>query len=114
MADERRIIPHIRHVLAMSEITHLGGIATLKKKQHHPLMAALAAVFKTPILSFSCSDLEAQTPFLTNPSEELYVRIGCHGVAEAAALAAAGKGGVLVIPKTICHKVTFAVASRQV
>jgi len=106
-----QIIPHISHALAMAEIEHLDGIATIDKKAQHPLVIAVAAAFEAPIMSFSATELEAQTPHLASPSAALFARLGCHGVAEAAALAAAGAGGTLLIPKTTCHKATFAIAS---
>jgi len=108
---DKEIIPHLQHILARAAIIELAGIATIDKRRHHPLIAALANRFKTSIFAFSAADLEAHKHRLVNPSALTYARLGCHGVAEAASLAAAGSKAQLVIPKTICHKVTFAVAA---
>jgi cobalt-precorrin 5A hydrolase/precorrin-3B C17-methyltransferase len=43
--------------------------------------------------------LEALTPKLKNPSEIVFQEVGCHGVAEGAALAAVGDSGILLVPK---------------
>ena len=71
---------------------------------------ALAAHFGCGISTFDAAVLEAETPRLKNPSDALFARIGCHGVAEAAALAAAGKEAVLIVEKTAGRKLTLAVA----
>ena len=48
---------------------------------------------------FDADTLEAQTSRLKNPSEIVFQEVGCHGVAEGAALAAAGDTGILLVPK---------------
>jgi len=107
---DERIIFDIRHNLQNLDLDQLAGVATLDSKRHYPLVTRLAEIFKIEMFFFSAAELEAQTPRLMNPNRRLYARIGCHGVAEAAALAAAGEKATLVIPKTICHKATFALA----
>jgi cobalt-precorrin 5A hydrolase/precorrin-3B C17-methyltransferase len=54
--------------------------------------------------------LEAEAPRLRNPSETVYREVGCHGVAEGAALAAAGAEGLLIVDKTRSKRATCAVA----
>jgi len=104
------IIFSIKCLLEKSSIRPIAAIATLDKRRGHPLLATLSQEFNAEILLFPVRVLAAQRPRLANPQPSLYARIGCHGVAEAASLAAAGEQAKLVIPKTICHKVTFAVA----
>jgi len=104
------IILCIKDFLREAASEPIVGIATFDKKRNHPLINALATEFKAPLFLFSSSMLEAQKQRLATPCARLYARIGCHSVAEAAALAAAGEQARLVIPKTICHKVSFAVA----
>jgi cobalamin biosynthesis protein CbiG len=71
----------------------------------------LARQLGAGISAFSPDVLEAETPRLKNPSEMLFARIGCHGVAEAAALAAAGKQAVLIVEKMSSGGVTVAIAT---
>jgi len=104
------IIPSIKCLLKKSAIRQIAAIATLDKRGGHPLIATLSQEFNAEILLFPVRVLAAQRTRLANPQPWLYARIGCHGVAEASALAAAGEQARLVIAKTICHKVTFAVA----
>jgi cobalamin biosynthesis protein CbiG len=88
----------------------IAAVATIASRQHDPVVAALAGHFRCGIRSFDAAALEAETPRLGNPSETLFARIGCHGVAEAAALAAAGKGAALIVEKMAAHGATVAIA----
>jgi cobalt-precorrin 5A hydrolase/precorrin-3B C17-methyltransferase len=63
-----------------------------------------------PARFFPATRLEAETPRLANPSEPVFREVGCHGVAEGAALAAAGPGGALMVPKAKAARVTCAIA----
>ena len=59
---------------------------------------------------FPAGRLEAETPRLANPSAAVFAATGCHGVAEGAALAAAGPEGALVVAKTKSARATCAIA----
>ncbi|MFP6745281.1 MAG: precorrin-3B C(17)-methyltransferase, partial [Alphaproteobacteria bacterium] len=59
---------------------------------------------------FDAATLEGETPRLANPSETVFAAVGCHGVAEAAALAAAGPEAWLVVAKTRSARATCAIA----
>ena len=63
-----------------------------------------------PARFFTAAALEAETPRLKNPSEAVFREVGCHGVAEGAALAAAGADGTLVVAKRKSARVTCAIA----
>jgi cobalamin biosynthesis protein CbiG len=89
----------------------LGGIATIETRSAHPVLAGLARNFGLEVTGFAASLLESMTPRLANPSATVFRLTGCHGVAEAAALAAAGEAGRLVIAKTALGRVTMALAS---
>jgi len=104
-----------RHIAAcMSEagIDSICAVATRQALADHPLILHVAGIFKADIFSFSLEALEAQTPRLANPSQLLYARIGCHSVAEAAALASAGVAAQLVIEKTTYQTMSFAIAQK--
>jgi len=104
------LIFELKQILRQKNIHHVTAITTWNKKQNHPLIKALESEFEVPLLLFSVAQLEAQTPFLATPSRKLYERLGCHSVAEAASIAAAGEKAMLIIEKTICHRMSFAVA----
>jgi cobalamin biosynthesis protein CbiG len=95
--------------------TALAGLASLDRRADEPALAALAAALGLPLLSFSAEQLERETPRLCHPSATVFAATGCHGVAEAAALAAAGPEAVLVMPKrAAAGQVTFALAGARV
>ncbi|TCS65156.1 precorrin-3B C(17)-methyltransferase [Varunaivibrio sulfuroxidans] len=59
---------------------------------------------------FTAERLEKETPRLANPSDVVFAEVGCHGVAEAAALAAVGPSGALVVTKRKSKRATVAIA----
>ena len=61
---------------------------------------------------FTPERLEQETPRLTEPSGVVKREVGSHGVAEAAALAAAGSDGVLLLPKIKDAHSTMALALK--
>jgi len=85
-------------------------VVSLDLKADEPAVHALAARLGVPARFFSAADLEAETPRLANPSEVVFRETGCHGVAEGAALAAAGRDGILVAPKVKGARCTAAIA----
>ncbi len=85
-------------------------VASIERKAGAGLVAALSGALDVPVRFFDAATLEALTPRLKNPSDAVFRRIGCHGVAEAAALAAAGPASELILPKTSAKGVTCAIA----
>jgi cobalt-precorrin 5A hydrolase / precorrin-3B C17-methyltransferase len=71
---------------------------------------ALAESLGVPARFFSSARLLAETEGLSERSAATFRTTGCWGVAEGAALAAAGPGGVLVLPKRKSRHATCAVA----
>jgi cobalt-precorrin 5A hydrolase / precorrin-3B C17-methyltransferase len=59
---------------------------------------------------FSAEQLREQSPRLANPSAIVEQEVGVPGVAEAAALALAGRGGRLIVPKVKSARATLAIA----
>ena len=88
----------------------IACIASLDIKADEAAVHAAAEYFGVPARFFDASSLEAETPRLANPSDLVFRETGCHGVAEGAALAAAGSGGALVVPKIKGTRATCAVA----
>ena len=71
-------------------------VASLDLKADEPAVSAVADWLGVPLRLFDAASLERETPRLTAPSEVVFRAVGCHGVAEAAALACAGADGTLV------------------
>ncbi|WP_374653280.1 cobalamin biosynthesis protein [Dongia sp.] len=90
----------------------IAGIASLAGKEPGGLVAELGRHFAAPVRYFSAAALEVETPRLKNPSEAIFRQMGCHGVAEAAALAAAGPAAHLILPKMAGRGGTCAIARR--
>lgn len=88
----------------------VGVVVSLDLKADEEAVHALAAALNAPARFFSAAALEAETPRLRHPSEVVFREVGCHGVAEGAALAAVGATGELVVEKTKSAGVTCAVA----
>ncbi|UCH72945.1 MAG: precorrin-3B C(17)-methyltransferase [Rhodospirillales bacterium] len=90
-----------------------GAVATigsLDLKSDEPAIERLAAALDRPARFFPAAELEAQTPRLANPSEIVFREVGCHGVAEGAALAMAGPAAELIVPKRKSARATCAIA----
>lgn len=88
----------------------LSALATLAGKEEEAAIASLAGQLGLAVTTFSAERLEEETPRLLNPSDVVFRETGCHGVAEAAALALAGAGGRLIVPKRVLNGCTLALA----
>src|SRR5207245_3577583 len=75
-----------------------------------PPIHCRAAELVVPAGFFPASRLLVETPRLSERSPAAFRATGCWGVAEGAALAAAGPDGVLVVPKRKSRRATCAVA----
>jgi len=91
----------------------LAAIGTLDLKADEPAIAALARSMDVPLRLFAAGELEALTSRLANPSDRVFAEVGCHGVAEAAALALAGDDARLTITKRKSATATCAVATAS-
>lgn len=88
----------------------LRGVFSLDLKGDEPAMLDLAASLNLEFRLFDAERLEAETPRLANPSQVVFQEVGCHGVAEAAALAAAGPEATLLRAKRKKANATAALA----
>ncbi|MFB2551717.1 cobalamin biosynthesis protein [Ensifer soli] len=88
----------------------IGCIASLDRRANEPAVIDAARHFAVALRTFDAATLEALTPRLLNPSDIVFAHTGCHGVAEAAALAAAGPDGWLAVPKLRSARATAAIA----
>ncbi len=88
----------------------LSAVASIDRRADSGVIAAVAARLGVSVVYFDAQTLEEQTPRLANPSENVFRAIGCHGVAEAAALAATGPTARLALPKIGSGGLTAAIA----
>jgi len=88
----------------------IAGIATIDLKEDENGILDLATALDVPVRLFTAEQLEAETPRLANPSDIVFNAVGCHGVAEAAALAAVGQNGTLIAAKQKSARATCAIA----
>ena len=86
------------------------GIYSIDLKSNEAAVHDLADHLGVTARFYSPQYLETFTDRLTSPSETVFRETGTHGVSEAAALAAAGPDGGLVIPKQTAEGATCAVA----
>jgi cobalt-precorrin 5A hydrolase/precorrin-3B C17-methyltransferase len=102
----------VRSVLEEAELAAeaIACVVSLDLKADEAAVLEAAERLGVPARFFSPERLEAETPRLANPSEAVFREVGCHGVAEAAALAAAGPAGRLVVAKRKSAHATCAVA----
>ncbi len=109
---EAELVHLVRETLAARgfEAKAVACVASLDVKSDEPAVHALAAELGVPARFFGAGALESETPRLANPSQAVFELVGCHGVAEASALAAAGPSAALVVPKARSQRATCAVA----
>jgi cobalt-precorrin 5A hydrolase / precorrin-3B C17-methyltransferase len=88
----------------------IACVASIDLKADEAAVHALAAHLGVPARFLSAAELEAEAPRLANPSDVVFAETGCHGVAEGAALAAAGAEGTLIVPKVKGARTTMALA----
>ncbi|MCK4938779.1 MAG: cobalamin biosynthesis protein, partial [Rhodospirillaceae bacterium] len=84
-------------------------ICSIDLKSDEVAVLELAERLDVPARFFTAAELELQAPRLANPSDVVFAEVGCHGVAEGAALSAIGKGGKLVVEKQKSSRATVAI-----
>jgi cobalt-precorrin 5A hydrolase/precorrin-3B C17-methyltransferase len=84
-------------------------VISIDLKSDEPAVHGLAEALGVPARFLPASALEAEAGRLANPSSLVFAATGAHGVAEGAALAAAGAAGELVVPKTKSKRATCAI-----
>jgi cobalt-precorrin 5A hydrolase/precorrin-3B C17-methyltransferase len=89
-------------------------VASIDLKADEEAVHALAARLGVPARFFDVATLAAEAPRLATPSEVVRRATGCPGVAEGAALAAAGPCARLVAPKRKSPRATAALALSPV
>jgi len=109
-ADEVRAL--VKQCLAQAKLSPLAvaGIFSIALKAAEPAIHAVATELGVPARFFPAEALLAETPRLSERSDIVFRETGCWGVAEGAALAAAGPHAVLAVSKQRSTRATCAIA----
>lgn len=91
----------------------VGLVASIDVKADEAAVHHVAKHFGCPARFFGAATLEAETPRLKNPSDIVFAEVGCHGVAEGAALAAVGASGELIAEKHKSRRATCAIGQAR-
>ncbi len=91
----------------------VAGIFSIDLKADEPALHAIAEDLGVQARFYAAERLEEERERLQNPSETVFQEVGCHGVAEGAALAAAGAEGRLLVPKRKSARATCAIAQAS-
>ena len=111
-ADPGTMIAQVESLLDDAGVARgaIACVGTLDLKSDEPATNALARHLDVPLRVFPSADLEALAPRLASPSEVVFAEVGCHGVAEGAALALAGDAAELTVTKQKTATTTCALA----
>lgn len=88
----------------------IASVNSIDLKADEPAIIKVAKRLNVPLRLFDAAMLEAETPRLKTPSDVVFAEVGCHGVSEAAALAAIGDDADLVVEKQKTKNATCAIA----
>jgi cobalt-precorrin 5A hydrolase len=92
----------------------LSALATHADKGKEAGLAEVALSYALPLIFVAQGDLEAAAPRCETHSDRAMATKGVPSVAEAAALAAAGEGARLLLPRIVVGAATCALASDGV
>ena len=110
--DPAELIALVQAALQAGDIANasVAGLYSLDLKADEPAVHAAAAALGVEARFFDAATLEAETLRLENPSDVVFREVGCHGVSEGAALAAAGADAELTVAKQKSARATCAIA----
>jgi cobalt-precorrin 5A hydrolase len=103
----------VRHALDRTPPAEPLGIFTIEDKNTEPGLIAAARSLGLDLVFLARDALREQAPFVQTRSIRSETRFGVPSVAEAAALAGAGTGGVLIFPRIVSQGVTCAIAQSR-
>lgn len=111
-AEPEELIRLVEETLAENNLAPeaIAGVYSIDVKMDETAMHALGAHLGRPVRFFDAARLEEETPRLVTPSDVVFREVGCHGVSEGAALAAAGPDAALIVPKRKSKRATCAIA----
>ncbi len=88
----------------------IACVTSIDVKMDEDAVHVLAKHLNVPVRFYTSEQLEKQSSRLRNPSDIVFAEVGCHGVSEGAALAAAGTDGDLIVAKTKSERATVAIS----
>ncbi|MEP3113134.1 precorrin-3B C(17)-methyltransferase [Nisaea sp.] len=111
-AEPEELIRLVEETLAENNLAPqaIAAVYSIDVKMDEAAVHALGAHLGRPVRFFDAARLEEETPRLATPSEVVFREVGCHGVSEGAALAAAGPDAALIVPKRKSKRATCAIA----
>ncbi|WP_028466547.1 precorrin-3B C(17)-methyltransferase [Nisaea denitrificans] len=111
-AEPKELIRLVEETLAENNLAPeaIAGVYSIDVKMDEAAVHALSAHLGRPVRFFDAARLEEETPRLATPSDVVFREVGCHGVSEGAALAAAGPDATLILPKRKSKRATCAIA----
>ena len=111
-AEPDEVVGLVRDTLAGAGLAEgaVAGIFSIDLKADEAAVHAVAGALGVPARFFDAATLQAERDRLANPSDLVFREVGCHGVAEGAALAAVGREGALLVAKTKSRRATCAIA----
>lgn len=111
-ASASEIAGLIEHTLGQAGLAResVACLASIDVKEDEAGIHAAAASLGAPVRFFTAEDLRREAPRLRNPSAIVEQEVGTPGVAEAAALAAAGSASELAVEKQKSANATCAIA----
>jgi cobalt-precorrin 5A hydrolase/precorrin-3B C17-methyltransferase len=101
-ADPADLWDLVEGTLKANNIAHgaIACVASIDLKADEPAILQAAQKLGVPLRLFTAAELETESPRLANPSDVVFAEVGCHGVSEGAALAAAGTDATLSVEKS--------------
>lgn len=91
----------------------IASVNSIDLKADESAIISVANRLNVPFRLFDAVTLEAESTRLKNPSDVVFAEVGCHGVSEGAALAAANQDAVLVVEKQKTPSCTCAVTRQS-
>ncbi len=113
--EPEELVALVRSTLADAGLAQgsVAGVSSIDLKADEPAVQEVSVRLGMPLRFYSAAELEAEAPRLKTPSDIVFREVGCHGVAEGAALAAAGIDGELIVSKVRSKRATCAVARAK-
>jgi cobalt-precorrin 5A hydrolase/precorrin-3B C17-methyltransferase len=108
-------VQELHDLLARIEIDPraIACVTSIDLKADEAAVHQFAEALGVPARFFSAEELEREADRLKNPSDIVFDEVGCHGVAEGAALAAVGADGELQVAKQKTKRATMAVGTAD-
>lgn len=106
------VVALVRAALDRAEGTPLA-LFTIAEKKSEPALSGAAVALGLPLVFVPRKDLEAAGDRTETRSERVVALFGVPSVAETAALAGAGEGARLVVPRMAAEGVTCAIATAD-